>query len=187
MTHLNILDLVFLIIISLSVLVGIIKGFIRELFSLFFLVAAGILAFLFYSDAGAFYIKYLGNKELAHFAGFITVFVIVLIVGAVVTYFIKKILTVGPLKTVDRILGAVFGLLRGILIAGIIVFALIIFPINENLITQSTLSPYVAGTVEIFLALLPGHVKEKLNFFNEKTRQNKNHDRQKDSRISKTV
>lgn len=185
---LNTLDIVFLAVTLISIFLGVLKGFIRELFSLVFLVIAVVLGFLFYYQAGTFFLKYLGNRDISNFAGFVSIFVLVLIVGAVVTYFIKKILTVGPLKSVDRILGGVFGLLRGMLISGIIVFGLIAFPVNDDLLLKSKLSPYVISTVEVFLKLLPDQVRKKLDFLNNRTNRNKgNHDRQKNSTTGRTV
>lgn len=158
----NILDIILVIIVGLSILFGILKGFIRELFSLAFFIIAVVLSFLFYYEVGGIYMSSLKNMDVSNFAGFITIFVLVLIMGAVVTYFVKKIFTIGPLKAIDMILGGLFGLLRGILIATIIVFALIVFPVNNNLIVNSKLSPYIMKSIEIFIHFLPAKYKEKI-------------------------
>lgn len=185
---LNILDIVFLIVVFFSILLGVFKGFVRELFSLVFLVIAVVVSFLFYYEAGTILMKYLDNRELSNFVGFISIFVLILVIGAVVTYFLKKILTVGPLKAVDRILGGVFGLLRGVLISGIIVFGLVLFPVDGSLLGKSKLSPYVTGSIEFFLKLLPDNIRKKFDFFDSKTRRGKNsHDGKKNNRISRGV
>jgi membrane protein required for colicin V production len=158
----NILDIILVIILGLSILLGILKGFIRELFSLAFFIIAVVLSFLFYYAVGGIYMSGFMNRDVSNFAGFITIFVLVLIVGTVVTYFVKKIFTIGPLKAIDMILGGLFGLLRGILIASIIVLALIVFPINDNLIVKSKLSPYVIKSIEVFVHFLPAKYKEKI-------------------------
>lgn len=160
----NILDIILVIILFLSILFGILKGFIRELFSLAFFIIAVVLSFLFYHEVGGIFMPSLKNRDVSNFAGFITIFVLVLILGAVVTYLVKKVFTIGPLKTIDMILGGLFGLLRGILIASIIVFALIVFPVNENLIVKSQLSPYVIKSIEVFIHFLPAKYKEKVEF-----------------------
>ncbi|MCP5051731.1 MAG: CvpA family protein, partial [bacterium] len=91
----NILDIILLIILFASIMFGIIKGFIRELFSLAFFIIAVVLSFLFYYEVGSLYsIK---SRDVANFAGFITIFVVILIVGSLVTYFTKKVFTIGPL------------------------------------------------------------------------------------------
>lgn len=179
---LNILDVVFLIVVFFSILLGVIKGFVRELFSLVFLVVATAFAFLFYYEAGTFFMKYLENRQISNVAGFITIFVIILIVGAVVTYFLKKILTVGPLKSVDRILGGVFGLIRGILISGIIVFGLAVLPVKDDLMMKSRLSPYVIHSIDIFIKLLPENLRKKIDFIKGGTKKGGgSHDGQKNS------
>lgn len=158
----NILDIILLIILGVSILLGILKGFIRELFSLAFFIIAVVLAFLFYYDVGGIYMSGFKNRDVSNFAGFITIFVVVLIIGAVVTYLVKKIFTIGPLKAIDMILGGLFGLLRGILILSIIVFALIVFPVNDNLVLNSKLSPYVMKSIEVFIHFLPAKYQEKI-------------------------
>jgi len=159
---LNVLDIIFLIILFLSIMFGIIKGFIRELFSLAFFVIAVVLSFLFYSDVGKLYMSSLKSQDVANFAGFFTIFTIVLIVGSLVTYVTRKIFTIGPLKSIDMILGGVFGLLRGILISAIVVFALVSFPVDDNLIIKSRISPYLLKTIDVFFGLLPGNFQKQL-------------------------
>lgn len=161
----NILDVVFLIIIILSVFFGILKGFVRELFSLAFFVLAVVLSFLYYFEAGNFFLSYIKKRDIANFVGFLVIFVVVLIVGSVVTYFMKKVFVVGPLKSIDRILGGVFGLIRGILVSAIILLGLIVFPVNDNLILKSQFSPYILKTVEVVLNLFPEKIQEKFNIF----------------------
>lgn len=161
---------------------GIIKGFIRELFSLIFLIIGIVLAYLFYNDAGTFLMKYVNNRNIANFVGFTVIFTSVLIVGAIFTYLIRKILTVGPLKAIDRIMGGVFGLLRGILISIVIVSVLLAFPTNHDLLDKSKISPYIINSVQVVLKWLPDNVREKLKFV-DKTGINKglNHDREKNN------
>jgi len=161
-SSLNLLDIILIIIVSLSILFGILKGFVRELLSLAFFIIGVILSFLFYSDVGDIYLPHFKNRDVANFAGFITIFVLILVVGTLLTYVVKKIFSLGPLKGIDMIFGGVFGLLRGILISAIIVFALIVFPVNDKLIVQSRLSPYILTTIEVFIDFLPAKYKENI-------------------------
>jgi len=157
---LNVLDIVFLIIIVLSVIFGIIKGFVRELFSLAFFILALVLSFLYYSEIGEWYGENL-SRNIANFAGFITIFVVILVIGSLVTYLVKKLFILGPLKSIDRIFGGVFGMVRGILLVCIIVFVFIAFQVNDKLIKESRLSPYVLETIQSVIKLAPDKFKEK--------------------------
>ena len=179
---LNILDIVFLIIVGISILMGIIKGFIRELFSLIFLIIGVVLAYLFYKDVGAILMKYLNNEDIANFLGFTGIFTSILIVGALFTYLIRKIFTVGPLKAIDRILGGIFGLLRGILISVIIILVLQAYPNQSDLLNKSKFSPYITGPLQTVLSWLPKNVSDKLKFINKTAiTKGRQHDREKNN------
>jgi membrane protein required for colicin V production len=178
--NLNILDIVFLVVIISSVIFGILKGFIRELFSLVFFIIAVVLSFLYYFEAGNVFLKQIKNRDVANFVGFLLIFLSVLLVGSLVTYIIKKIFVIGPMKSIDRILGSAFGLLRGILISAILVFGLISFPVDSHLVTESRISPFLINTIEIFFDVFPQKFKEKFKYY-------KDHDRQKNHRTGRTV
>ncbi len=171
---LNLLDVFFFVIILGSIILGIIKGFIRELFSLAFFIIAVILSFLFYADLGDVFVKHIKNRDVANFAAFAAIFVVVLIVGSLVTYSLKKLFVIGPLKSIDRILGGAFGLVRGILICGIFIFGLIVFPIHDKLVKESQVCPYIMKTVDVFLNLLPENFREKIDIFYQGNGQKNN-------------
>ena len=178
--NLNFLDIVFLIIIVSSTIFGMLKGFIRELFSLVFFIIAVVLSFLYYFEAGNIFLKQIKNRDVANFVGFLLIFVSVLLVGSLVTHVIKKIFIIGPMKSIDRILGSAFGLLRGILISAILVLGLISFPVDSRLVTESKISPFLLNTIEIFFDVFPQKFKQKFEIF-------KDHDRQENNRTSRTV
>lgn len=171
---LNILDIIFIVIILLSMFLGILKGFIKELLSLVFLVVATILSFLYYSEIGGFLLKYIKNKNISKFVGFVLIFVIVLIVGSLVTFFLKKIFVLGPLKSIDKILGGVFGLIRGILISCVIVFGLIASNIEGGLCNDSKLFPFFKETIDFTFNLVPDENGNEKNL----KKQNEKDDKQ---------
>lgn len=170
---LNILDIIFIIIIFLSIFLGILKGFIRELFSLVFLIIAAVLSFLYYSEIGEILVKYIKNKNISKFIGFVLIFVIVLIVGSLVTFLLKKIFVLGPLKSIDKILGGVFGLIRGILISCVIVFGLIASKVDGKLCTNSKLFPFFKETIDFTFNLVPNESENKKDVIEQHKEENK--------------
>ena len=170
---LNILDIVFIIIIFLSIFLGILKGFIRELFSLVFLIIAAVLSFLYYSEIGGILVKYIKNKNISKFIGFVLIFVIVLIIGSVVTFLLKKIFVLGPLKSIDKILGGVFGLIRGILISCVIVFGLIASKVDSKLCINSKLFPFFKETIDFTFNLVPDESENKKDVTKQHKKENK--------------
>ena len=112
----NVLDLAAITVVVVSAGWGIWRGFTREVMSL----AGWILAFIAANSAGG----YLGDllpssmasPEARVLIGFIVIFVLTLIAAAIVGMLLSKFLKAAGLSGVDRTLGAIFGLARGIVI-----------------------------------------------------------------------
>ncbi len=168
----NWLDGVLIAIVLVSTVFGIVKGLIRELLSLAFFVIAVLLSFLFFRDLGERLSSTIRNPEVANIVAFGLIFLVVLLVGAIVTWAARKIFSVGPLKAMDRILGGAFGMLRGTLISAIIVFLLVVFPINERITRESKLSPYLLHAFNMVLKAVPGDYRDQIHrFFNQENGQ----------------
>lgn len=171
---LNWLDAVLLVIIATSTIFGVIKGLIRELLSLAFFVLALVLSFLFFHDLGSRLSSSIHNREIADMAAFGIIFVAIILVGSLVTWAARKIFSVGPLRSMDRILGGAFGCLRGVLISGIIVFILVAFPVNQRITMESRLSPTLLRTVNLVLHAIPNEYRRKIQDFFRKVNGQEN-------------
>ena len=159
---LNIIDLLFIAIFFFSVLFGIIRGLVRELLALCFLIAALVIAFIYYQDMGLLLNGILKKRDLADLAGFLLLLLLVAGGGSLITRLLGKYLVIGPLKAFDRMLGAVFGVLRATLLAGIIIYGFIAFPLNNELLRQSQLAPYLISAMATGIKILPPAVRDKL-------------------------
>ena len=177
---LNILDLLFIIVFFFSVLFGIIRGLVRELLSLGFLIAALVIAFVYYQDMGLLLSGLLKKRDLADLAGFLLLLLLVAGAGSLITSLLGKYLVIGPLKALDRMLGAVFGLLRATLLAGIIIYSFMVFTLNDELLRQSQLAPYLIRGMVTGMKILPPAVRDKLKLLNI-------YDYQKNSRNRRTI
>jgi len=109
-------DYIVLGIIAISMLVGAIRGFIKEAFSLAVWAAAFLVAFQ-YSGALAMqlesHIELPSARTSLAFAG---LFLSVLLVGGLLTFLVGKLVEKTGLSGTDRLLGGVFGGLRGLCI-----------------------------------------------------------------------
>jgi membrane protein required for colicin V production len=178
--NLNFLDLLFILIIFFSLFFGIFRGLVRELFSLLFLIAALAAAFFYYQEAGLLLNDWVKNRELANFAGFLLILVLVAAAGSLITQVVGKFLVVGPLKAMDRLLGALFGLLRGVLLSGLVIYSFLAFPLNQELLNHSQLAPALARMLAVGIKVLPPSLRDRLKLI-------KFYDCQKDSRTSRTI
>ena len=179
-TDWNILDLLFITIFFFSVVFGIIRGLVRELLSLCFLIAALVIAFVYYQEMGLLLNGILKKRDLADLAGFLLLLLLVAGVGSLSSRLLSKYLVIGPLKGLDRLLGAVFGFVRAILLAGIVIYSFMTFPLNDDLLRQSQLAPYLIKGLVTGIKILPAVVQDKLKSI-------KIYDHQKDNRNSRTI
>ena len=108
-----------------SVLVGIMRGFIKESLSIISWIMAIWLAIYFGVKAGDFLGQYIDipTPVFRVWAGRVLVFIAMLFLFAFLSYVITKVFVRGPIKGTDRVLGVGFGALRAtaILIAVLLV------------------------------------------------------------------
>jgi len=116
MQALGSVDWILLAVLVFSMVLGLWRGIAQEVMSLAGWVAAFYLA-QFYAPSMAQWLPMQGSSEMLRFAaGFVVVFVGVLVAQVLITGVVKKMLSVVGLGPLDRLLGSLFGLLRGIVL-----------------------------------------------------------------------
>jgi membrane protein required for colicin V production len=106
-------DWILLGILGLSFLLGVWRGLVYEVLSVFVWIAAFVLAQWFAPEVGA-KLPMAGSAEsLRYAAGFVVVFIGSAFVAGVLVQVVKRLVAAVGLRPVDRTLGAVFGLIRG--------------------------------------------------------------------------
>ena len=117
-------DYIVLAIIAISILVGAIRGFVKEAFSLIVWAAAFLIAFQ-YSGALAIHLEdHIALPSARTSLAFAGLFLSVLLVGGLLTFLVGKLVEKTGLSGTDRLLGGVFGGVRGLaLVLAIILFA----------------------------------------------------------------
>ncbi len=170
-------DFVFAFIIIVSTGFALTKGLVRELISLVALIGGFVLAVLYYPVPAHWFSEFTRNESVANLIGFLIIFLGCILVGAVGAFLVNRFVKMASLEWVDRLLGAVFGFLRGWAVASIIILALIAFPIRENLIARSYLAPYLLAGARIAAVAVPQDMKNKFNDEYKKVLQQWNQNR----------
>ena len=91
------------------------------------------------------------------------VFCGVLVLGAVITYVVDRFLKFTGLSPVDHLLGAGFGLLRGMLFAVAIIMGTMAFSRGDRppeAIVNSRMAPYVVEAARVVAGMAPHDLKE---------------------------
>jgi membrane protein required for colicin V production len=117
-------DVVILGLCIVSAGIGLWRGFVKEALSLVTLLAAIWLAWRFAPLVEPGLASWMSDAQLRVWVARVTVFVLVLIAGAVAAWFARTLIRHTGLSGVDRLLGAAFGLLRGVLVVGLGVIVL---------------------------------------------------------------
>ena len=159
----NWLDAVLLVILAASVFASFRKGFSREVIGFVAVILALLLGSWFYGTAGALFTPYLSSPAAAHFAGFLVVFCSVLLLGAVISAIVGKFLKITGLSIFDHLLGAGFGLARGVLIAVALILGLMAFSPSGHppaSVVHSRTAPYVVDAARLVASIAPHEVRE---------------------------
>ena len=128
----NALDYTILIVMGVSALVGLLRGFVRETVSLLVWIAAFWVAMTYGADVADHMTGFIHQPSLRIAAAFVMLFVLVLILGAVINYLLASLLKKTGLRLSDRILGVLFGLVRGGLVVGLVVVLVELTPLVES-------------------------------------------------------
>ncbi|MEZ5566212.1 MAG: CvpA family protein [Gammaproteobacteria bacterium] len=130
----------------ISALVGIFRGLVREALSLIIWVLAIWIAARFGDRLAHLFANLLGDPLWQLWAGRLAVFLGVLFVGSLVAWLIGYVVSRSVITGTDRMLGMLFGLARGVVLAGLLVLALEIGGFgNESWWRESKLIPYAAA------------------------------------------
>jgi membrane protein required for colicin V production len=161
----NWLDWALLIVILGSIIASFRAGFSRELIGLISMVVALFGGLWFYGSAGAFLLPYVSSKNVANLCGFLLIFLGVLIAGAIIGHLFSRLVKAAGLGLFDRILGAGFGAVRGLLFAVALILAIVAFaPAGGDeppgAVVHSRFAPYVIDTAHLFASLAPRELKD---------------------------
>jgi membrane protein required for colicin V production len=110
------LDAVMLGLVLLSTLVGILRGLVSEIMSLLGWFVAYVVARLFSAEIAPLIPVGEPGSALNYGASFASVFIATLIFWAICSWLVRMLIRASPLSGADRLLGALFGLVRGIVL-----------------------------------------------------------------------
>ncbi|GGY82314.1 CvpA family protein [Marinobacter zhanjiangensis] len=110
------IDWVIIALLTISTLISLKRGFVREALSLVTWVAAFIIARTFHPQMQSLLAGTVETPLVRLIAAFAILFVSTLIVGAIINNLIGHLVRVTGLSATDRVLGMVFGLLRGVVV-----------------------------------------------------------------------
>lgn len=120
---LNWADWTIIAIVGISCVISLLRGFVKEAVSLASWVAASFIAIAFHERLAAVFARWISTPSIRTVLAFAALFVLTLLIGAIVNWLVHQMVAGAGLSGLDRLLGMVFGAVRGLLI----VLALVVF------------------------------------------------------------
>ena len=160
----NALDLVVLGIIGLSGLFAFARGFVKEALSLGAWVGAGLAAAYGFPYARPFARQFIGEPMIADAAAGAAVFFVALIVLSLIGSAIARQVRGSSLSALDRTLGFVFGLARGVVICALAFMALSwsLPPQDWPDWAQSARTrPFLTASADALRSVVPGEARAR--------------------------
>ena len=146
-------DLIIVALVITSAIYGLYRGLIKELISLVAWVLAFFLAILFSPNFANLLDPTWAGETLRLIFSFSAILVGVLIVSSFIQFVVRKFLSLVGLGSLDRFLGMVFGIARGVVISTILLVLFIeLFPTNswaENSKVSTYLLAYESLVVDL--------------------------------------
>lgn len=140
----NFFDIIIIIILGFGVIRGVFRGLIKELASIIGVLGGFYAAYSYYMVLARLLSRWISNAAYLNILSFLIIFCGVLIIISILGVVIKYVLNIAFLGWVDRICGAGFGIIKGILIASVLLITLTAFlPRNAPVIKNSILAPHV--------------------------------------------
>ena len=141
----NALDIFIIVVVSFCLIRGIFRGLIKELSSIIGVLAGFYGAYTYYMRLAELLSRWISDQGYLNVFSFLVIFCCVFILISVLGVVIKYLLNVAFLGWIDRICGASFGLIKGILIVSVVLISLTAFlPKGSPLVEQSLMAPHVA-------------------------------------------
>ena len=144
-TQFNAADWGVVSILGLSILLSLWRGFVREAISLAGWVAAFVVANMFVVNLASFLTPWIDNVTGRYVASYAILLAGTLVVGGVTGLLAAQMVKASGLTVMDRLLGTGFGLVRGIIIALVLMYLLRQLAPPQNLVwlEQAQLTPYM--------------------------------------------
>lgn len=151
--------------IAASLLLGFWRGVVGEVLALAAWVLAFFVAREFALPVSELYTSLMSDRSMQYLAGFATVFVGVLIVVGIARLVVSFLLRAVGLGLIDRILGAIFGIARGVLVVVLVVMLGGLTPLpRESWWKNAVFAPPLETAVLAMKPWMPEAMAKKIRY-----------------------
>lgn len=125
-------DILIISIIALSAIISLIRGFVTEAVSLATWIAAFALAWFFFRPLSVELEPWIDVPSIRLGVAYGVILLVVLVVGALINQFMKKLVDSTGLSGTDRLIGIFFGAARGAVVVAILILLAGLTPFPQD-------------------------------------------------------
>ena len=128
-----VIDYIFCLVILVFAIIGVVKGFIDNIFGKLSWILGILGAFFFYDRVSRELLTGIRNVVLSNVVAFIILFVVIFLVIKIIQVILSKVFAGKILGSLDKALGFFFGIVEGLAIVALIIFILCnqtLFPVD---------------------------------------------------------
>jgi len=164
MENVNWLDIIIIVILGIQVITGFVQGFIKVLAGLIGLIVGIVLAGRFYENLAGSLLGFISNTDVANVVAFVLILIVVWGIFSILASLLTRLVSVAFLGMLNRILGAVFGLVMGALF---VAAALAIWAryFGTDSLSNSVMATFLLDKFPFVLGLLPSQFDSIKDFF----------------------
>ena len=168
----NFFDIAVIVIACVSLIRGLMIGLVRQLSSIFGVLAGFYGAYATYPVLEPYLENWIANDGYRQIASFSVIFCAVFFLVVLIAWIISYLLKVTMTSWLDKGLGLLFGALKAVLVVTILFIVLTTFlPKGAVFLKQSTLAPYVGQVAERMTGMVSLEMKERFKIKLEELRQ----------------
>lgn len=159
------IDIAILVVVAISVIISLVRGFVRESLSLAGLVAAIAASFYLSQPASQLLEGSVETPSLRLIIAVVVLFVVTLFSVAILNFFVGKLIKISGLSGTDRMIGVIFGVLRGVLVVAVLVVLASMTTLPEDPWWQaSVLLGYFEQLVVLSKDYLPSDIAQYIHY-----------------------
>ena len=158
----NPLDWIVAALLVYSTIRAAIRGLVRELFALGGLLVGFVLACWYYRAAAQFLRGLVNSEPLADFCAFLLIVSLAMIASTLAGTLVRRAASAVGLSPLDRLGGAAFGAVRGLVLAMALLLAVTAFLPTSPWVQGSKFSPYLLRASHAVSFVMPRQLKRQL-------------------------
>ena len=163
----NWLDIAIVLIVAFFVTTAFSAGLIRELVTLVSAVVGVVVAGLFHDDLARDVLVFIDDDQAARAIGFLVLLGAIYLAGQLIAIMLKQVAAILLLGWADRLGGALFGLLKGLVVVEVLLILFVTYPQLDldDAIEDSGLASVFLDAASVLLLILPDEFERAVDAF----------------------